>query len=66
MTDNDEASSDFSDRHVRVKSSVGTVVVRDDREPLSEIEETANRLLDRAEELYEKHSQDSDGDGVYC
>ena len=65
MSDNENASSDISDRHVRVDTLIGEVVVRDDRADLEEIESTAERLLDRAEEIHEKHTHRTDGDGVY-
>lgn len=63
--DNENAQTDFSDRHIRVDSAVGEVVVRDDRADLSELEETADALLDRAEELYDEHVNETDSDGVF-
>lgn len=62
---NENATTDFSDRHIRVKSAVGEVVVRDDRADLENIEATADRMLDRAEELHEKHVDDTNPNGTY-
>lgn len=61
----EDAETDFSDRHVSIDTIAGKVVAKDDRASLEELEETANRLMDRAEEVHERFTEETDSGGSF-
>lgn len=61
----ENAETDFSDRHVSIETIAGKVVAKDDRASLEELEETANRLMDRVEEVHEKFTEETESRGMH-
>lgn len=59
----EDAETDFSDRHVSIDTIAGKIVVKDDRASLEELEETANRLMDRAEDVHERFTEETESGG---
>lgn len=56
---------DYSDRHIRVDAGYFEVVVKDDEKDLGEIEETAYRVMEKAEETVERMTEETDSDGMH-
>lgn len=56
---------DYSDRHIRIDTGFYEIVVKDDREDLETLEDSATRLMSEAESAVERMKADSDPSGMH-
>lgn len=63
MTDDDETQE--PEKRIYVESVAGAVTVRDDTAELEDIEATAESLLEKCEEQYVEHVENTDPTGTF-